>query len=484
MNYQELPVVTRLKRTAEQAMKKGNIPTAMASIAVAADILYHYNQIYWDPQLEEMTVNLSEKCLELPPLSEEKADGPRRVLFYDGFGFDGRGLALVFMKALVKEGFQVTYVTVGHARGNQPRLDAVLEGTGVRKIYLDTGRERKATLLALDRAFREIRPQVAFFYTLPYDVPGAMVFHRWQGVCRRYLIDLTDHAFWLGKCAFDRCLSLRSLGASIAVHYRDIPGEDLRMLPYYAPIDKNIPFEGFPFPEETGPVIFSGGALYKTLGDPELQYYQMVRSLLKEHTNARFLYAGTGDDSQLKLLEEDFPGRVYHIPERKDLYQVLQHSTLYLNTYPMFGGMMMNYAALAGRPPLTLKHDHDADGLLFDQDKLGVEFDTPEQLLEEAHRLLTDTDYRTRREKELQGCVITEERFTAQLARLVEDDTTDFGFETPFVDTSRFRQEYLERFDMPKETTLPFGDRINLCLLSRYPLQWIQGYWRRKKGRE
>lgn len=484
MEYRELPVVTELKKTAEKAMGKRNLPRAMAAIAVAAEILYRYNQIYWDLRLEEMTVTLSETYLQSPPPPEEQESTPRRVLFYDGFGFDGRGLVLVFLKALVKAGFQVTYVTVGHARGNQPRLDGVLKNTGARKIYLDTGRERKATLLALDHAFREVRPQVAFFYTLPYDVPGAMVFHRWQGTCRRYQIDLTDHAYWLGKCAFDRCLSLRSLGASIAVHYREISREDIRMLPYYAPIDKTIPFEGFPFPEEDGPVIFSGGALYKTLGDPQLEYYKMVHSLLEDHPDARFLYAGTGDDSQLKVLEGAFPGRVFHIPERKDLYQVLRHCTLYLNTYPMFGGMMMNYAALAGRPPLTLKHDHDADGLLFDQDKLGVEFDTPQELLKEAHRLLTDPDYRARREQELQGCVITEERFTAQLARLVEEDATEFAVDTPFVDTTRFRQEYLERFDAAKETTLPFGDRINLCLLRQYPLRWVQGYWRRKRGQE
>lgn len=482
MKYQEFPVVTRLKKTAEGAMKKGNLPKAMAAIGVAADILYEYNQIYWDPQLEEMTAALSRKCLR-EPSPPEKSE-VRRVLFYDGFGFDGRGLALVFLKGLIKAGFQVTYVTVGHARGKQPRLDEVLEGAGTQKIYLDTGRERKPTLEALDRAFREVRPQVAFFYTLPYDVPGAMVFHRWEGACRRYLIDLTDHAYWLGKCAFDRCLSLRSLGASIAVHYRDIPREKIRMLPYYAPIDKSIPFEGFPFPEEDGPVIFSGGALYKTLGDPQLEYYQMVRSLLKDHPDARFLYAGTGDDSQLKVLEGEFPGRVFHIPERKDLYQVLRHCTLYLNTYPMFGGMMMNYAALAGRPPLTLKHDHDADGLLFDQDKLNLEFDTPDQLLAEAHRLLTDPEYRTRREAEMQGCVITEERFTAQLAKLVREDTTDFAFDTSFVDTTRFRQEYLDRFDEKGKIPLCFGDRINLCLIPKYGGEWVRGYILKKVGKE
>lgn len=474
MNYQELNVVRKLKKTAGKAIESGKAEKAMAAMAVAADILYHYNQIYWDKELEDLALSLAQKTLPEPPQGQPREN---TVLFYDGFGFDDRGLVLIYLKALAEAGFQVTYVTVGHARDHQPRLAKAVEGYPVHWIYLPTAQGRLASLKALHQAFADCRPQAAFFYTLPYDLPGAMAFDRWKGFTVRYQVDLTDHAFWMGKYAFDYCLSLRKLGASIAVHYREIPQEQIRMLPYYAPIDKEIPFEGFPFPAEGKKVIFSGGDLYKTLGDPELTYYKMVRSLLDRHPDTVFLYAGRGDDSQLNLVEKEYPGRVFHISERKDLYQVLHHAHLYLNTYPMFGGMMMNYAALAGRPPLTLKHDHDADGLLFNQENLRVEFDTPDQLLEEADRLLSDPAYRESREEELVGSVITKERFTEQLKQLVETQTTQFAVEAPFVDTSRFRQEYLERFTWKSGVCRPFGQKQNLSLAGEYPLEWLRGYW-------
>lgn len=481
MNYTEMPVVSRLKKTAAQAVKKGNIEKSMAAISVAAEILYHTNQIYLDRELEDMALELAKKALPDPPAAEKDKEEIHRVLFYDGYGFDGRGLVLVLMKALAEAGFQVTYVTVGHARGQQPRLSAAVQGKDVEWVYLPTEKGRLASLLALDQAFRDHRPQAAFFYTLPYDVEGTMVFDRWEGRVIRYQMDLTDHAFWLGRYALDYCISGREIAASVEVHYRDIPKERILTLPFCSPVDKTIPFEGFPFPTEGRKVIFSGGDLYKTLGDPELTYYRMVRELLKNHPDTIFLYAGRGDDSELKKVAQEYPDRVYHIPERKDLFQVLRACTIYLNTYPMFGGMMMNYAALAGRPPLTLKHDHEADGMLFNQDKLNVEFDTPEELLKEADRLLTDPDYRAGREQVMVDSVITWERYVQQLKQLVQTQTTDFHLDAPYADTSRFRKEYLERLDLNNDVYKPFAYRKNLSLLPDFPAEWIKGFIYKKK---
>ena len=52
----------------------------------------------------------------------------------------------------------------------------------------------------------------------------------------------------------------------------------------------------------------------------------------------------------------------------------MEKCTLYLNTYPMFGGLMMRYAAMAGKIPITLKHGKDADGILIDQSKRKIEY--------------------------------------------------------------------------------------------------------------
>ena len=58
----------------------------------------------------------------------------------------------------------------------------------------------------LDQIVKTHKPGVMFFYTGPDDAAGAMVFMRYQGLAVRYQVNLTDHAFWLGKNAFDICI--------------------------------------------------------------------------------------------------------------------------------------------------------------------------------------------------------------------------------------------------------------------------------------
>ena len=117
----------------------------------------------------------------------------------------------------------------------------------------------------------------------------------------------------------------------------------------------------------------------------------------------------------MNILKQKYNDRVFHVEERKDLYQVLKHCVLYLNTYPMFGGLMMNYAATAGKIPITLKHNHDADGLLFNQSKLKIEYEDMDTLLQDVDKLLENPEYLKEREALLNGSVITEEKFRREL---------------------------------------------------------------------
>ena len=75
-----------------------------------------------------------------------------------------------------------------------------------------------------------------------------------------------DHAFWLGRNAFDYCLEFRDFGANLSRQYRHIPIQKLLKQPYYPLADPTIPYGGLPFERADGDfVIFSGGTLYKTL---------------------------------------------------------------------------------------------------------------------------------------------------------------------------------------------------------------------------
>lgn len=60
----------------------------MASIIASANIKYFWNKEYTDEYLEEQIKKLSRNFLKV------SGESSNRVLFYDGFGLDTRGLAV------------------------------------------------------------------------------------------------------------------------------------------------------------------------------------------------------------------------------------------------------------------------------------------------------------------------------------------------------------------------------------------------------
>ncbi len=478
MANDSIAIIQKLQRIAHNAIQNKDYEKALTAVAAGGNILYAHNQTYTDDTFEQQLLTIEASALK--GVSKHFETDPKTVLFYDGFGLDTRGLALIFLKALTRIGYRVIYVTTEQAIDKQPNIRKAVEGYPVVWNYIDTKKSYLHWAAQICDAFVQYTPQHAFFYTSPNDVSAAVAFAHFSGTVTRYQIDLTDHAFWLGIHAFDYCVALRDVGAKIAFHYRNVPKEKIVMLPYYPTIDFNAEFQGFPFDATDRKVIFSGGALYKTLGDKNNTYYKIAGALLEKHPDVIFLYAGFGDDIQLKQLAQYFPERVYHIAERKDLYQVMKNSDIYLNTYPMFGGLMMHYAAAAGKLPLTLKHGHDADGLLFNQASIGIEYDTMEDLLDDADRLLTDPAYLKEREARLDGCVITERRFETNLQRLLCSGETEFSFSLDKIDTEDFRAEYDRRFRYHQTVRRAIAAQRNKPLRSDFPLLFLQATCVRK----
>lgn len=456
----------------KNSLEKKEFEKALAAISVCADLLYQWNQKYSDEFLEHSIEIIAKetKTATIDTLSNVDKD---IVLFYDNFGLDTRGLALIYIKALVNTGKKIIYLTTNLAKNRQPEIDKIIDGNrNIRKIFF-YGKTYLSKVKELQDVIITFKPSKAFFYTTPNDSDGAVVFNQIAGKVIRYQVNLTDHAFWLGNNAFDYCLEFRDYGASITYKYRSIDKKNILVLPYYPFVNEEIEFQGFPFDAAGKKIVFSGGALYKTI-DKNMTYYKIVSEILKANIDVIFLYAGNGDDTFLVDLQNRFKSRVFHIEERKDLYQLMRNTTIYLNTYPMIGGLMTQYAAMANKIPLTLKHDKDGSGILINQDKHCYEYDSSEALVKDAIRLLEDEDYLCQRERLLEGSVIPEDVFNRQVLNLLETNTTDFSavfFDD--IDTESFRSDYRIRFDR-KKFEESVCSKKNLSLITEYPCNYIK----------
>lgn len=471
-------LLKKIKKGIDKEIKACHLEMALELISSCANVLYNTNIYYVDEDLESALKEIVAQ-LSLPLVSEQKENV---VLFYDGFGVDDRGLASIYIKALLQMKDLIYVTSISH-KDQITTLRALIEANGGRVIFIDNNTNNYIEQIrALNRIVVEENPKAFFFYALPNDVVASTVMNTQEGRLLRYQINLTDHAFWLGSRCIDKCIEFRDYGASISQKYRRIPEEKIVKLPFYPELHQEREFQGFPFEiKESQKVIFSGGNLYKTLGDDN-KYYHIVEHILDSYEDVIFWYAGFGDDSELQKILKKYPGRAFYTTERKDLYQVIKNSRLYLSTYPIAGGLMYQYAACAGRVPVTLYHDECNDGTLLNQEKIGIEFYDTNELYTEIEKLLYDDAYFRTREKEMLEAVISEETFVENLKSILNGESPNqINYEE--IETEKFRSLYLERLKQSDIEEKLVGRRMLKPGLRYVPLEFLRGGYRKLRRR-
>lgn len=460
----------KLKMLSDSSYKRGNYENVLKLTSIYADICYQYNQVYKDEYIEEVLLDVKKRILK----NSEYEPNPNIVLFYDGFGLDLRGWAASYSRALTSLGYSVIYVVSKQSMGKIPHIISELDLTKSSVVYLDQNMSWINRAKGINSIFLQYKPTSAFFYTNPSDVAAAVAFSNNKSAVK-FQIDLTDHAFWIGINAFDYILESREMGASIAKYYREIPEKKILRLDCVPYLNKDISREPLPFDITREKYIFTGGALYKTLGDIELLYYKTIRHVLERYTEMKFLYVGEGDSSEIKKLQCDYPNRVFLLHERSDFFWIMQNCVIYINSYPMFGGLMMRYAALAHKIPVTLKHNNDSDGLLINQDQLGIEFDSFQDYINEIDLLLDDEQYRKSKEGLVYDSVMNEIEFASSLDMLIQNHSTPYSFDRiEKFDTTEFRKEYEKRFSVKTVYKL-MAKKENIFLFLHFPVEFAMG---------
>lgn len=465
-----IQVIRKLKQIISVQIKKEKYELALDAAKILANIYYEYNQVYTDVDIEDSLLIIRNAILDKQSYTISK----NCVLFYDGFGLDLRGLAVSYARALASLKYQVVYACPSNVKGKIPHILSEFNPDNTHIIYIDSETCNVNRIKQIDSLFATYKPNVAFFYTTPWDVEGAIAFSN-NSSTTRFQIDLTDHAYWIGLNAFDYIINGRNTGASIAHYERGIAKNKIVKLDCAPYINNDICHDPLPFNIYNNKYVFTGGALYKTLGDQNLLYYKTIDYILENFKDIYFLYAGSGDDREIRKITIKYPGRAYLINERSDFYELIKNCILYVNSYPMFGGLMMRYAALARKIPITLIHDSDSDGILINQESLGIEFNDYEKYIGEIKKLLSDDEYRNKQENKLIGTVMSEDDFSRNLKKLVEEHRTEYSFEEiKKVDTTRFRNECMKRYTK-EELYKTIAKKSNIRLMRYFPKEFLFG---------
>lgn len=465
---QVLKDYNKLKIVARKYTQRNNYEKALRTIFVAAGFMYTYSQIYFDDEMEQL-IKIIGNNLYLNISKRE--DEPKKIMFYDGFGNDRRGLALIYLRALKELDYDIEYVTYQEFSGTINEISKLL---GEQEIIYLKEKSVVRQIYELNNIINQKNICQVLLYMCPDDVVATTVFSQYEGVIERYLVNLTDHAFWIGKEAFDYCIEFRSYGGNVSYQERKIELDKIFCLPFYPNVTP-VKFQGFPFESESEKIIFSGGALYKTKGMNNL-YYKMIEKIIQMDKEIIFYYVGEGDCRELNKLIEKYPKQVFYSHERADFYEIMKRCYFYLSTYPYFGGLMTQYAIMAGKLPITLASKDVIGEQTVETDNIWY-FETTDELYQETEKLLNDKEYLNGQEAKLKNTIITAEKYAKELESILENKKQN-GYEVKWeeVNIKKIKTVILERSNWGEycgyfcRVKAPF-------LLWKFPIKFICGFF-------
>lgn len=387
------------KQKAFEYWESGDMRKAMISVCACGELAYGYfcEESFGDDALDELLYQMGKAKFTIPAIEKQE---DKRVVFFDSFASDNRGITEQYLDALNYNGYEILFVTSNTQFSNESKLGKLLAGyKQCRVVVLPEPNHIIPSANQVAQEIADWHASKVFIHIGPYDVLPVMLFSQYKGVLHRYFINLTDHAWWLGRNCIDTNLEFRQFGMALSTKVRGIDKKKEALIPYYPvsqlnneTIDNLLP-KGL----EGKFVIVTGGTFYKYL-DSNFTLLHIVQRILKENDNAVLLMVGTGRAGELykrKADEKGLKDRIYLMDNTPYLLSVFEHAHLYLCSYPMTGGLMAQIAAKQGLPVVTysaksMDYNDLSDICYSDNFKT---YDDEKAFCKEVSRLATDKAY-------------------------------------------------------------------------------------------
>lgn len=387
------------KRKAFEYWQQGDVRKALIAVHACGELAYGYFCVdsFGDDELDELLYQIGKAKLTIPSIENPQ---DKRVVFFDSFASDNRGITEQYLDALHYNGYEILFVTSNSQFRSESKLGKLLSGyENCRVVVLPA--QTPLSQLA-NQAAQEIADwhvSKAFIHIGPYDVMPIMLFSQYAGVLHRYFINLTDHAWWLGKNCIDTNLEFRQFGFALSTQVRGIDKSKEALIPYYPvsqlsneTIDDLLP-EGL----DGKFVIVTGGTFYKYL-DADFTLLKLMLRVFRENPNVVLLMVGTskaGIQYKKRAERAGFGDRIYLMDNTPYLLSVFEHAQLYLCSYPMTGGLMAQIAAKQGLPVVA----YSAKGMDYNDltdicySNQFVIHSSKSAFCEQIHQLACDKEY-------------------------------------------------------------------------------------------
>lgn len=402
---------------------KGDIEKTLRCIESGALLAYQFNLFFADDDYEKILNKIAERFKVESPCQL----GKDRFIFYDYFGLDNRGLTQQYIRALMSWNVDFMYILIDN-NDIKESSDILKELKNYSKCTVKIigafKKKRVEVVTELVSVVRAYKASNLLFHSSPWDVSGCVMLNVFTEL-DKYLINLTDHAFWLGKESCNYFIEFRNYGFNISVNHRGISREKLLIQPYY-PIYTKYKFKGFPIDYKNKVVLFTGGSFYKMYGKKG-EFFKILKRVLCENSKTILLVAGGGVTKPFEEFVEDnnLNERVVFIGNRKDIFEVFKNIDIYIGTYPLSGALMSQFAALNNKNIISYTSKELLCNMLNEIVDVNnpienkITFTEKEEFHKEINRLINDEKYREKKSLSLDNSIISPSEFNNQLKQLL-----------------------------------------------------------------
>ncbi|MDR2410207.1 MAG: hypothetical protein LBE13_19145 [Bacteroidales bacterium] len=438
-------IISNVKKNILKEISKQNYEKSLAYISILNDILWQFYIKYYDQDIEDFIKTISDKMFSAPVEYETEK---MNIVFIDSCSWDNHCLTQQYLRAFMALNLNILYVVI-KSKHAIPQFNQIKEElkeykkSNILIIYSNFKIEQQTRLL--HEEICKFRPSKIFLHS--FSILDAVAIRN-ISTPLKYRINLGDHHCWSGSSCTDYIIDFRNWGYTLSHTYRQCSKDKIIIQPYYPIVDGNS-FEGFPKLAAGKILIFSGGASYKII-DKDLTFFTIILRLLNENPQAIILFACRGNDTILRnfIKKHKLENRLLLTGYRKDINEVLKHVDIYLNTYPLGGGLMVQYAAINGCPILNYKATQDIGTDTIEYCEYNslhysytyrTAYDDIDLFSEAAKNIIENGDYRKEVGKFLKGTVISEQSFNESVKQIFENSKTNLSPCEFNADFERFR---------------------------------------------
>ena len=444
MNYQTaIRILSQSHRKIIEAYNDNKLEQAVSWMIIRANALYELQTVFYDGLIENTVAGISDKILSSCLNNKSYNSCGNRIVYYDSFCRDRKGLSNQYVNALISTGMEFLLITENTDFEKTEIYQCVNNCPRANYYIVPSKSSPLNKIVSIFNIIYTYCPSKLVLQLLPWSIPALVAISYLPKEITRINVNITDHAYWAGASLMDYNIEFRKYGEDISIERRGFNIEQEKYLPYY-PYIFNLPFSGYGSIQTEGKVVlFWGGALYKVY-DENFVFFELISKVLNKHENVICICAGGGNpEPLLTYIKKKGLEAVWHyIGTRDDIYQVIENCDIYVNTYPLGGGLMCQYAAMAAKPILAYGNpEFRADAIegVLNTDQHITFFDET-SFLKRADDLISNKPLRDDLGKLIHDCQMTPEKFCCcfkdivnncrgSLAHKSEKDTC--GYETP-----------------------------------------------------